>query len=335
MADDTRGPPAERPRDRRGSRRPGDTALPAPRRLPEVIRSGPWRRSVIERQVRRGDLRPVRRGVYVPSVTEDGGPALRRERRVLALAAAVAAGLKTDVVLSHETAALVHGLNLYGLAEEVHVCQDSKPAGRRTPDPHLRRHPIVVPDRDRTDVSGRPVTTIERTMVDCARWLPGARALVVADSALRAGADPDVVALLLDEASGRPGVRQARRIVEVADARAESVGESLVRWFVLEADLGPVELAVEAPTRRGRYWVDLGWPTLEVGIEFDGLVKYSGGEFGDPRQRLLAEKRRHDALTEAGWTLVHVTWEDLRDPAALIARIRAALAAAYRRRAAR
>ncbi|MFE5293788.1 hypothetical protein ACFQ8T_16555 [Isoptericola sp. NPDC056618] len=254
---------------------------------------------------------------------------------MLSLAAAVAAVLETDFVFSNETAALVHGLNVYGLTEAVHVCQGSKPAGRQAPDPYLRRHPIAVPDRDRAVVSGRPVTTVERTMVDCARWLPGPRALVVADSALRAGADLEIVARLLDEAAGKPGVQQARRIVEVSDVRAESAGESLVRWFVLEAGLGAVELAIESPTRRGRYWVDLGWPALKVGVEFDGLVKYSGGRFGDPRERLLAEKRRHDALTEAGWILVHVTWDDLRDPAALVARIRAALATGHRRRATR
>jgi len=56
----------------------------------------------------------------------------------------------------------------------------------------------------------------------------------------------------------------------------------------------------------------------------DGLEKYSGLH-GDPRQVLLDEKRRHDALVEAGWLLVRVTAEDLRDPDRLVARIVAAL----------
>ncbi|GAA1709091.1 hypothetical protein GCM10009809_01640 [Isoptericola hypogeus] len=334
MADDTRRPPTPRPQGRRDGRRPGDTAVPVPRPLPEVIRFGPWRRSAIERQLRRGDLRRLRRGVYVPAVVDDGGPAVRRERRVLELAAAVAEGLETDFVFSHETAALVHGLSVYRLAEQVHVSQASKPTVRRAEDPCLRRHAIDVPSRDRTVVGGRPVTTIERTMVDCARWLPGARALVVADSALRAGADLEVVAAVLEEAAGKQGVRQARRIVEIADARAESTGESLVRWYALESGLAP-EPSVEVLTRRGAFWVDLGWPDLKVGVEFDGLVKYSGGEYGDPRERLLAAKWRHDALAEAGWVLIHVAWDDLADPAALIDRIRAALTAALRRRTAR
>ena len=68
-----------------------------------------------------------------------------------------------------------------------------------------------------------------------------------------------------------------------------------------------------------------------MAVEFDGAVKYSGGEYGDPRGRLLAEKARHDALVEAGWLVLRVTWDDLSDPDLLLGRIRAALA----RRAAR
>lgn len=158
------------------------------------------------------------------------------------------------------------------------------------------------------------MTTVERTMVDCARWLPGPRALVVADSAWRAGADPDLVETLLAEAAGRPGVRQARWIVDLADVNAESPGESLVRWYVLDHGLAAPEA------------------DIKVGIEFDGAVKYSGGAYGDPHERLMAEKVRHDALVEAGWILVRVTWSDLRDPAALVGRIRTALAEAGRRR---
>ena len=316
---------------RAGPRRPGDTATASPRDLPEVIRSRPAQRSVIERQVRRGELRRVRRGVYLPIVVDDGGPALRRERRVLELAAATAETLQNEFVFSHETAALIQGLSLYRLADEVHVTQRTKPAVRRVADPSLHRHAVALPDRDRTIVSGRPVTTIERTLVDCARWLPGPRALVVADSALRAGADLDLVDVLLREAAGKPGIRQGRWVVELADARAESVAESLVRWFVLQAGLDRPDLAVPAATGRGTYWFDLAWPGHKVGIEFDGVVKYSGGQYGDPQERLLAEKYRNDALVEAGWHVLHVRWSDLRDPAALIGRIRAALAAAAAR----
>lgn len=201
---------------------------------------------------------------------------------MLATAAAVASSLSTDYWLSHETAALLHGLAVYRLREEVHVTHEWKPPARDKAAIPLVRHAIPLPERDRTVVRGRPVTTLERTLVDCARWLPGSRALVVADSALRAGVDQEVVREILAEAAGRQGVRQARSIVELADPRAESPGESIVRWLVHEAHLGAPELAVEAETWRGTYWIDLGWPDLRIGIEFDGAVKYSGGGYGIP-----------------------------------------------------
>ncbi|CAM3806381.1 hypothetical protein [Isoptericola cucumis] len=251
---------------------------------------------------------------------------------MLALAAAVAESLRTDYWFSHETAALLHGLAVYRLSDRVHVTHAWKPPAPAGRDDRLVRHPIRLPERDRTVVDARPVTTLERTTIDCARWLPGVQALVVADSALRAGADLAVVREVLAEASGRPGVRQARRVVELADVRAESPGESVVRWYLDEAGIDAPRLAVEVQTWRGQAWIDLGWPELRVGIEFDGAVKYSGGEYGDPRERLLAEKRRHDALTEAGWILLRLTWQDLADPDRLIRRVRRALADAGRRR---
>jgi len=278
----------------------------------------------------------VGRGQYAGPPPAEAGTALQREQRVLARIVAASRTLHTDYCFSHESAALLHGLGVYRLAEEVHVSQAWKPKVRRERGTTLRRHPIDVPARDRTTTAtGLPVTTLERTMVDCARWLPGERGLVVADSGLRAGADRRVAASVLAEAAGRPGVRQARRILELADARSESVGESRLRWTLHSAGVEVPSLAVAVETWRGTVWVDAGWPDLKVGIEFDGAVKYSGGEYGDPRERLLTEKRRHDALTEAGWTILRVTWDDLSDPGRLVARIVGALAEAAHRRLAR
>ncbi|GAB6938115.1 hypothetical protein ACQP60_00855 [Isoptericola variabilis] len=78
-------------------------------------------------------------------------------------------------------------------------------------------------------------------------------------------------------------------------------------------------------TRRGDAWLDLAWPDRKVALEFDGAVKYSGGEYGDPARRLFEEKLRQDALEEDGWLVIRVVWEDLRRPEVLVARIRSAL----------
>ena len=54
-------------------------------------------------------------------------------------------------------------------------------------------------------------------------------------------------------------------------------------------------------------------------MEYDGRWHGEPGQFGRDRARL-------NRLTAAGWRVVFVTAEDLRDPAALIARVAAELA---------
>jgi hypothetical protein len=242
----------------------------------------------------------------------------------------------TPFWFSHESAALLWGCWVWRLGRQVHLTQLTAPTVS-TPPPHgvhpVRRHHDALPETDRADVDGTPATSIDRTALDCARTLPPERALGVVDSALRAGADLVGLVARAESETGRRGIRRARRVLALADRRSESVGESRTRWTLAAAGLPRPELAIEVETFLGTRWVDLGWPDVQVGIEFDGAIKYSGGEYGDPRGRLFDEKRRHDALVEAGWILVHVTWDDLARPERLVARVRAALAAGRRRRA--
>ena len=56
------------------------------------------------------------------------------------------------------------------------------------------------------------------------------------------------------------------------------------------------------------------------------LSRYASECQGLPRRWCL--RRRLNRLVAAGWTVLHVTADDMRDPAALIARLEALLAAA-------
>ncbi len=141
-----------------------------------------------------------------------------------------------------------------------------------------------------------------------------------------------LLAAILADAAGRRGVKRARRVLELADARSESPGESVTRWLIHELGLPAPDLAIWVMTPLGEYWIDVGCEELKVGIEFDGEVKYGGGEYGDPRSRLIAEKRRHDALTEAGWTMIHVMAEGHRAPEVFRRRVTEAIARAARLR---
>lgn len=239
--------------------------------------------------------------------------------------------LTTPFWFSHVNAALLWGCWTWRLAAEVHVTQLGHPKVR-SGDRVLRRHWTDLPVRDRCALDGLPVTGLERTVVDCLRVLRESQGIVIADSALRIGARTEVLETILEESAGKRGVVRARRVLAAADVRSESPGESLVRWFAVDAGLPALDLAVPVATWLGAFWLDLGWPDLRIGIEFDGAVKYSGGRYGEPGERLLAEKRRQDALAEAGWTIIRVTWADLSDPERLVARLRAARERARARR---
>ncbi len=65
--------------------------------------------------------------------------------------------------------------------------------------------------------------------------------------------------------------------------------------------------------------VDFAWPGHRLAVEYDGLWHR------DPEQ-FTADRRRLNRLTAAGWRVLFVTAEDLRHPAALVARIAAELA---------
>jgi very-short-patch-repair endonuclease len=65
--------------------------------------------------------------------------------------------------------------------------------------------------------------------------------------------------------------------------------------------------------------VDLAFPGPRVAIEYDGAWHGDKGQL--PRDR-----RRLNALVQAGWRVLHLTAADLRDPVAVVAAVRRLLA---------
>lgn len=69
----------------------------------------------------------------------------------------------------------------------------------------------------------------------------------------------------------------------------------------------------------GDCWADLGWPEWRVLVEYDGTAKYTAR--GTASDAVLAEKRRQEAIEEAGWRVIRLTSEDLRAPTGLHRRL--------------
>ena len=143
----------------------------------------------------------------------------------------------------------------------------------------------------------------------------------VADSALsqEKTTKPELLTVLRAQ-PGWPGVKQARRVVEFADERAESPLESAARVVFDQFGLPAPELqaTVHAPSAAAR--VDFLWPEHKVIAEADGLSKYND------RNDLIAQFERDRRLRDAGYKVIHFTWRELfQTPEVVIARIRQAL----------
>lgn len=251
---------------------------------------------------------------------------------LLCRAAAVHARRSAPHWFSHGTAAVLWGCTLVTVPRLVDVTAPVRRRAERTVRADgVRDHFSPVAEGDVSDRLALPTTSLERTVVDCAATLPGSAGLAVADSGLRAGADPSEVARILSRRAGCPGIRRARRVLGMADARAESVGESRLRWLLAESGLRCPDLQVPVRTAAGWRWVDLGWPEERVAVEFDGRVKY-GTDGQAAADALFEEKRRQHAIEDEGWTVVRVTWADLGRPDEVVSRVRRALRSAARRR---
>lgn len=145
-------------------------------------------------------------------------------------------------------------------------------------------------------------------------------ALVAADAALhRCLMTADELGGAVERFRGHPHVAAVRRVLRLADGRAESPGESLLRRILIDAGIAvtPQLTVHDGPVSWRADLVVDGTPVL---VEFDGLMKYGGPE------DLVAEKRREDRLRALGYTVVRVTWSDLRHPERVVAEVRRAVA---------
>ncbi|HEY0119466.1 MAG TPA: hypothetical protein VGC04_11860 [Cellulomonas sp.] len=289
--------------------RPG-SPVPAPlTTLPKVALAGDHTRQEVAARVRRGQWHRVGRGAYLSSA------AVADRRRVqLARIVGVHRRLRAPHVFSHDSAALLWGLPLWSDPDAVHVYQAHRPGAGR--DATLSRHLGSTAPADAVRVAGLPVTSLERTVLDCASTMRPLAGLVVVDAGLRAGVLPGEILRMIGANPGGRGMARARAVLDLADAGAESAQETAVRFVLLRAGLPRPQTQVRVETRAGTFWADLGWEQWRALVEYDGRPKYTGPE------ALIREKRRHDAIVEAGWRVVRVTREDLRTPALLVGRLR-------------
>ena len=282
-----------------------------------------WSDDELSRLVRAGELVRLRRGAYVDSVLPARPAAVHR-----LLIAATTAGLRRPAVVSHQSAAVLHGLPLWDVPlDRVHVTR--LPRAWTDSSAVLCCHVAHLGDDEIVEIDGLQVTTPIRTALDLARSLPHEAAVVTLDAALHTGVlAHEVLRERLFDIAGTPGSRSAARAVRAADGRSESVGESRSRVILHRWKLAPSALQFEIRTADSALVArsDFAWEDERLVGEFDGRIKYGrlrrpGQDAGDA---VFAEKRREDAIRDEDWGVVRWVWSDLARPDRFAGRVRLA-----------
>lgn len=248
---------------------------------------------------RRGDLVRVRRGVYVEA---GRWAALGVEERCRLTVVAAAATCRTRVVVSHVSAAVVHGLPLVGAPSRwVHVLVP--PAGGSRREHGFAKHARDDHDRpDALEVDGVLVTPLDATLVDVCLTEPFVRAVVMTDHALHRGmVTLESLAAEFERRGTRRGAKRVQAVLEFATPSAQGPLESVSRvGFRLLGLPDPVlQHQLFDETGRRVAIVDDRWPGFGVVGESDGRVKYTDPGMTAGRtaaQVLMDEKDREDDI---------------------------------------
>jgi len=272
-----------------------------------------------------GMLRRVLRGVYVPGDVEDSV-----ELRAACAALVVAPGS----VVRDRTAAWIHGVDVlthteHELLPPVETCvpRFCAPSDRVGVDGGTRD----LAPQDVMKVHGVLVTTPLRTALDLGCNLRRRDALAALDQFLRVHElSPEEMGRTALRYFRRRGVVQLRRLIPLADGRAESPRESWTRLEILDAGL---------PVPALQHWIEIdGIPTYRLDHAYPRhrvAVEYDGEEFHDRTE----EQRRHDRerrewLEADGWTVIIVRRGDFTGGSCdrWLAELRRALRPAYTNR---
>lgn len=294
----------------------------------ELLASGLYNEKSLAAALRAGVLRRPRTGAYVAGSVWDGASA--EERYAMRVRAAVRQA-RTEVVVSHASALPFLDAPTWGVGlTEVHLTRTDEKTGRR--EAGVRQHRGRLADGDAIEACGLVVSGPKRASLELSTVASVEAAVVVVDHFLHRGA------FTIEELRARyegsmerwPHSLKTDLVLRLADGRSESVAESRVRYHLWHQGLPVVIPQYEVWDRQGRFVarVDFALPEYHAWLEVDGVAKYV--DFLRPGETVadavLREKRREDLVREVtGWRCLRIVWEDLANPVALAARVRAFL----------
>lgn len=241
-----------------------------------------------------------------------------RER---ACARAVAACLvRSCSVISHHSAALIHGLPIlesYPWRPALLVPRAAAQRGHR--DRTVEILAVTLAD-DHVERRGTwSVTTVARTICDLGVDSTEDAALVLLDAGLARGLmSVGELDATIESFAGRVGHQRLRDLARRADPGAESPPETIARLRLAECGLRPKPQIwaydADGPIGAGDLWVQDFWCYVEI----DGDVKYVQSRSATP---LLDEKLRQERLESAGFGVARISARDAGERPLMLRRL--------------
>ena len=257
-------------------------------------------RKQLESRLATGRLVIVRRGVYRFA----GAPAGPwHELRAAVLAAGPSA------VTSHHSAAELWGFSGVVAARP----QLSVPWPMRLRLPGVRGHQTRrLPERHITTRQGIAVTTAARTLVDLCGHIDACLLGRLVDESQRRGLTHlaelgHVHAEVVNRASTKAAMAAILEARRQRARPAESTGETELAAWLTAAGLPPPTPQHQVAAGGTVYLLDLAYPDLRLGFEYDGWASHG------TRSAFDRDRVRGNALAAAGWTILHVTSQMSRD----------------------
>ncbi|MBD8869129.1 type IV toxin-antitoxin system AbiEi family antitoxin domain-containing protein [Nocardioides donggukensis] len=219
-----------------------------------------------------------------------------------------------DAVVTDRTAAWLLGAPM-ALAPGDHLVVPRvsmfRPPGYRLRNGLAASGERMLDDDEITEIDGIRVTTPLRTACDLGRLLHRDQAMAGLDQMLRVSrVGVETLVAYSGRFRGRRGMRQLRCLAPLADPRAQSPGESILRLRWVDCSDLPrptPQLAVPGPGGLV-YFLDLGVEGLRYAAEYDGA------EWHGPDRRAHDQERRRYLAEQEGYLIDVLRAENIHGP---------------------
>ena len=242
----------------------------------------------------RGQLRwnytAVHPGVYLPNGAE-------RTIHVNAVAAWLWTGRKG--IIASRAAAALHGARWVDASTPIEIIAE-----------HTRKRGgvIVREEQIRADeityVGELPVTTVARTALDLARFLPRDIAVAHLDAlACATGVSAAHAIALAARYPGARGIRRARVALALMDGGAQSPKETWLRLVLIDGGLPRPRTQIRVSDGVDEAFIDMGYDEPMVGLDYDGA------HHSKDRGQYVHDIGRSEFVERQGWVDIRVVAE--------------------------